>query len=293
MELFLNQLVNGISAGSIYAALALALVLIFRSTGILNFAQGEMAMFSAFISWQLRELGLSMWLAILGSMAISFVGGALIERTIIRPVGTDNLLAVVIITIGLFIFLNALAGWIYGTDGRNFESPFPNDSWSVGGVNITADDIGNLVVLGVVVILMFLLFQKTKFGLGMRAVASNIESASLVGIRPGVMLMAGWGLAASLGALAGSLTAADRTFIELNLMQGVLIFAFAAATLGGFDSPIGAVVGGLIVGVVQALSLQYIGFFDGLEVAPAFLLILIVLLVKPTGLFGRRTVERV
>jgi branched-chain amino acid transport system permease protein len=293
MELFFNQLVNGISAGSIYAALALALVLIFRSTGILNCAQGEMAMFSAFISWQLAELGMPMWLAILGSMAISAVGGAVIERTIIRPIGTDNLLGVVIVTIGLFIFLNALAGWIYGTDGRNFDSPFPNQSWSIGGVNITADDIGNLIVLGLVVFLMYLLFQKTKFGLGMRAVSSNIESASLVGIRPGVMLMAGWGLAAALGALAGSLTAADRTFIELNLMQGVLIFAFAAATLGGFDSPLGAVVGGLIVGVVQALSLQYIGFFDGLEVAPAFLLILIVLLVKPTGLFGRKTVERV
>jgi branched-chain amino acid transport system permease protein len=293
MELFFNQLVNGISAGSIYAALALALVLIFRSTGILNFAQGEMAMFSAFISWQLAELGLPMWLAILGSMAISAVGGAVIERTIIRPIGSDNLLGVVIVTIGLFIFLNALAGWIYGTDGRNFDSPFPNKSWSIGGVNITADDIGNLIVLGAVVVLMYLLFQKTKFGLGMRAVASNMESASLVGIRPGMMLMAGWGLAAALGALAGSLTAADRTFIELNLMQGVLIFAFAAATLGGFDSPLGAVVGGLIVGVVQALSLQYIGLFDGLETAPALLLILGVLLVKPTGLFGRKTVERV
>ena len=293
MELFFNQLINGISAGSIYAALALALVLIFRSTGILNFAQGEMAMFSAFISWQLADMGLPMWLAILASMAISFVGGAVIERTIIRPIGTDNLLGVVIVTIGLFIFLNALAGWMYGTDGRNFDSPFPNESWSIGGVNITADDIGNLVVLGVVVALMFLLFQKTKFGLGMRAVASNLDSASLVGIRPGRMLMAGWGLAAALGALAGSLTAADRTFIELNLMQGVLIFAFAAATLGGFDSPLGAVVGGLIVGVVQALSLQYISFFDGLETAPAFLLILGVLLVKPNGLFGRKTVERV
>jgi branched-chain amino acid transport system permease protein len=226
-------------------------------------------------------------------MAISAVGGAVIERTIIRPVGNDNLLAIVIITIGLFILLNALAGWVYGTDGRNFDSPFPNESWSVGGVNITADDIGNLVVLTLVVVLLYILFQKTKFGLGMRAVASNIESAALVGIRPGRMLMAGWGMAAALGALAGSLTAADRTFIELNLMQGVLIFAFAAATLGGFDSPLGAVVGGLIVGVVQSLSLQYIGFFDGLAVAPAFILILVVLLVKPTGLFGRKVVERV
>ena len=293
MELFLNQVVNGISAGSIYAALALALVLIFRSTSLLNFAQGEMAMFSAFIAWQFNDAGLPMWLAILGAMAISVVGGAVIERTIIRPVGTDNLLAIVIITIGLFIFLNALAGWIYGTDGRNFASPFPNDSWSLGGVNITADNIGNLMVLAAVVLGLYILFQKTKFGLGLRAVASNIESASLVGIRPGLMLMAGWGMAAGLGALAGSLTAADRTFIELNLMQGVLIFAFAAATLGGFDSPLGAVVGGLIVGVVQSLSLQYIGLFDGLEIAPAFLLILVVLLVKPTGLFGRRTVERV
>jgi branched-chain amino acid transport system permease protein len=293
MELFFNQLVNGISAGSIYAALALALVLIFRSTGLLNFAQGEMAMFSAFISWQLADIGLPMWLAIICSMAISAVGGAVIERTLIRPVGTENLLSIVIVTIGLFIFLNALAGWIYGTDGRNFESPFPNNRWSIGGVTITADDVGNLIVLGAVVFLLYLLFQKTKFGLGLRAVASNAESASLVGIRPGVMLMAGWGMAAALGALAGSLTAADRTFIELNLLQGVLIYAFAAATLGGFDSPLGAVVGGLIVGIAQSLSLQYIGFFDRLEIAPAFVLILVVLLVKPTGLFGRKVVERV
>ena len=275
------------------APLALALVLIFRSTGILNFAQGEMAMFSAFLVWLLQDGGMPIWGAILLGMVISALAGALIEVTIIRPVGNDNLLAIVIITIGLFIFLNALAGWIFGTDGRNFPSPFPNEQWSIGGVNITAKDIGNLVVLAVVVLVLYVLFQRTKFGLGLRAVASNIESASLVGIRPGVMLMSGWGLAAALGALAGSLTAADRTFIELNLMQGVLIFAFAAATLGGFDSPLGAVVGGLIVGVVQSLSLQYIGLFDQLEIAPAFLVILIVLLVKPTGLFGRKVVERV
>jgi branched-chain amino acid transport system permease protein len=293
MELFFNQLVNGISAGAIYASLALALVLIFRSTSLLNFAQGEMAMFAAFISWLLADKGLPMPLAILGAMAIATVGGAIIERTLIRPVGTDNQLAIVIVTIGLFIFLNALAGWIYGTNGRNFESPFPNESWSINGVNITADDIGNLLVLAVVVFVLYLLFQKTKFGLGLRAVASNKESASLVGIRPGLMLMAGWGMASALGALAGSLTAADRTFIELNLLQGVLIYAFAAATLGGFDSPLGAVVGGLIVGVVQSLSLQYIGVFDRLEIAPAFVLILVVLLVKPTGLFGRQVVERV
>jgi branched-chain amino acid transport system permease protein len=292
VELFFQRIVDGLASGAIYAAIALALVLIYRSTSLLNFAQGEMAMFSTFIGWMFTDVGLPVWLSIVVAMAISFVAGAAIERLLIRPVGQDNLLAIVIVTIGIFIAVNALAGWIYGTDGRTFPSAFPNEQWDVGGVSIKAELIGNLAVLFGVVGLLFLIFQKTKVGLAMRAVANNIESSKLVGIKATRMLMLGWGLAAALGALAGCLVAPVLN-LDLNLMGGVLIYGFAAATLGGFDSPIGAVVGGLIVGVVQALAGGYLGVFDQLEIGSAFLLILVVLLVKPSGLFGSTQVERV
>jgi branched-chain amino acid transport system permease protein len=285
--------VNGIQSGAIYAALALALVLIYRTTGLLNFAQGEMAMFSTFVAFLFTDWGMPVVIAILIAMVISVVGGAIIERTLIRPVGVDNVLAIVIVTIGIFIATNALAGWIYGTDGRVFPRIFPNESLvDFGDVTITKETVGILGILGLVVLLLYLLFQHTKVGLAMRAVASNPESSRLVGIRTGRILMLGWGLAAALGALAGAL-AAPQLNLSLNLMQGLLIYAFAAATLGGFDSPLGAVVGGLIVGVTQNLAGQYIEFFDGFELASAFLLILIVLLIRPQGLFGRAVVTRV
>lgn len=293
MELFFNQVINGIQQGAIYAALALALVLIFRSTSLLNFAQGEMAMFSTFIAWLLADNGFPIVVAILGAMAVSLVGGAIIERTLIRPIGNENVLAIVIVTIGIFIATNALAGWIYGTDGRVFPRIFANDALvTFGNVSITRETTGIVAILLVVVGLLYLLFQHTKVGLAMRAVASNPESSRLVGIRVGRILMLGWGLAAALGALAGSL-AAPQLNLSLNLMQGLLIYAFAAATLGGFDSPLGAVVGGLIVGVTQSLAGQYIDFFQGFELGSAFLLILVVLLVRPQGLFGSKVVTRV
>jgi branched-chain amino acid transport system permease protein len=293
MELFFQQVVNGIQSGAIYAALALAIVLIFRSTSVLNFAQGEMAMFSTYAAWLLQDSGVPIVFAILGAMALSVIGGAIIEVTIIRPVGHENPLAIVIVTIGIFIAVNALAGWIYGTNGRTFPRIFKNEPLlELGKVTITRETVGIVGILLLVVGLLYLLFQKTKVGLAMRAVASNVESSRLVGIRVGRTLMLGWGLAAALGALAGSL-AAPQLSLSQNLMLPVLIYAFAAATLGGFDSPLGAVVGGLIVGVTQNLAGQYIDFFDGFELASAFLLILIVLLVRPQGLFGSKVVTRV
>jgi branched-chain amino acid transport system permease protein len=293
MELFFQQVINGIQSGVIYASLALAIVLIFRSTSLLNFAQGELAMFSTFAAWQLEDAGLPIVLAILGAMAMSMVGGAVIERVIIRPVGKDNVLAIVIVTIGLFIAVNALAGWIYGTDGRTFPRIFENTPLiEFGDVSITRETVGTSGILLIVVGLLYLLFQKTKVGLAMRAVASNDESARLVGIRVGRMLMFGWGLAAALGALAGAF-AAPQLSLSQNLMLSVLVYSFAAATLGGFDSPLGAVVGGMIVGITQNLAGQYIDFFDGFELASAFLLILVVLLVRPQGLFGKKVVTRV
>jgi len=294
VELFLERLIVGVGRGSIYALLALAIVLIFRSTGILNFAQGEMAMFSTFVAWTFQENGANVWVSILAAMLLSLLGGALIERVIIRPVEGGSPLNVVIVTIGMFLALNALAQWLWVTEARTFANPFPNDAYDVVGVSIDADLLGRLVVLAVVAFVLYLLFQKTKLGLGMRAVASNTESSGLVGIRVGRMLMIGWGLAAALGALAGSLTAARNQQFDTNFMIQVLVFSFAAATLGGLDSPLGAVVGGLLVGVVQEMVGAYVGFVGtDLRDGAAFVIILVILLVKPSGLFGKTQVARV
>lgn len=294
MELFLERLIVGVGRGSIYALLALAIVLIYRSTGLLNFAQGEMAMFSTFVAWTFQDNGANVWVSILAAMLLSLLGGALIERVIIRPVEGGSPLNIVIVTIGMFLALNALAQWIWGTEARTFANPFPNEAYDLGGVSIDADLLGRLATLAVVAFVLYLLFQKTKLGLGMRAVASNSESSGLVGIRVGRMLMIGWGLAAALGALAGCLTAARNQQFDTNFMIQVLVFAFAAATLGGLDSPLGAVVGGIIVGVVQELLGAYVGFVGtDLRDDAAFVIILVILLVKPSGLFGKQAVARV
>ncbi len=298
MDLFIDRLILGLQEGAIYASLALALVIIYRSSGLLNFAQGEMALFSGFLTWWLAStdegLGLPVGLAILLSVAISFVGGALIERLLIRPVsGGPNPLPVVIVTIGLFLGLNALAGYLWGTDGKALEPVFGAEQIEVGPVTISRMTIGILVVLAVEVLLLWALFQKTKLGLGIRGVASNRESSALVGVPVNRMLMIGWGLAAALGAVAGSLYFSTVSF-DTTSMQLVLIYAFAAATLGGFDSPVGAVVGGLIVGEVSVMASGYIGWIGGeLRLMPAFILILGVLLIRPQGLFGKAQVSRV
>jgi branched-chain amino acid transport system permease protein len=298
VDLLIERVLLGLQSGAIYASLALALVIVYRTNGLLNFAQGEMAMFSIFITWQFTDWGLPLIPAMVGAMVVSFVLGALIERMLIRPVGDveTNPLALVIVTIGMFLALNALAVYIWGTEGKNLPRLFPNEKWTVLSIEVTPTVVGVLAILAVEAIFLYVLFQRTKVGLGMRAVASTKESSSLVGIRVGWMLMAGWGLAAAIGTVAGVLRV--ETFPSLsfdsNTMQIVLIYAFAAATLGGFDSPVGAVVGGLIVGEVEILSGSYIGWIGtDLALGSAFVLILGVLLVRPQGLFGSKQVIRV
>jgi branched-chain amino acid transport system permease protein len=291
IELFLQRIVDGIQNGAIYAALALAIVLIFRATGLLNFAQGEMAMFATFLTWSLSSSGWPIVAAIIGGMAISFAGGAAIERFLIRPVESSSPLAIVIVTIGMALALNAAAQVRWGTDGKTLPSPFPSGDIEIGGVTIKVTALGMVLVLLVVAALLFVVFQYTKIGLAMRAVASNMESSRLVGIRVGRVLMLGWGLSAALGAMAGALIAPTITAFDANFMQGVLVLGFAAATLGGFDSPVGAIVGGLLVGIVESLAGGYID--SDLKLTTAFVLILVVLLVKPTGLFGSKEVQRV
>jgi len=292
MERFVQLVVDGVAIGSIYAALALALVLIFRSTGIVNFAQGEMAMFSTFIAWGLVEGGFPLGLALLAALAVSFVGGMLVERVIIRPVEGQDHLTILIVTLGLFILVNSAAGWIWGFENRGFPRALPGGSADVAGVRLAWESLGILAVLLVVVGALFLLFQRTKLGLAMRAVAANPASSRLVGISVGRTLMIGWGLAALLGAIAGVLVA-PQLFLDVNLMGGVLVYSFAAATLGGFDSPKGAVIGGWIIGVAETLAGSYIGFIGSdLTILVPLVIILGVLLVRPTGLYGSSEVVR-
>jgi branched-chain amino acid transport system permease protein len=293
MELFLSQLMNGIAQGVIYASLALALVLIFRTTGILNFAQGEMALFSTYVFWKFTTYDLPVWFCIILTMVLSFIGGALIERIVIRPVEQSSPLVIVIVTIGMFLAFNSLAQLIYGTESQIVPRAYAEKSWDLGVLTLTSDTLVLVLVLIAECVLLYLLLQRTKLGLALRAVSSNPESSRLIGISVGTMLMFGWALAAALGALSGMLVAPLGSGLSAGLMQSILVFAFAAAALGGFDSVVGAVVGGLIVGIANALTIEYINALDGIELVVPFGLILVVLLVRPQGLFGSKRVERV
>lgn len=293
MTLFLQQFMNGIGNGVVYASVALALVLIYRTTGVLNFAQGEMALFATYITWKLTDLDVPVVGAILLSMVIAFVCGALIERVLIRPVEQASPFVILIVTIGMFLAINSLTIAVFDNDEKQLPSAFDDGRWSVGDVRITYEFVGLVLVLAAECVLLYLLLQKTKLGLGLRAVASNPESARLVGISSGLMLMTGWAVAATLGALGGAMYVPTTPALTAGSMQAVLVYALAAATLGGFDSPLGAVVGGLVVGVGEALAIQYIEPLHDITLVVPFLLIGGVLLFRPTGLFGRKVVERV
>ena len=291
---FLQQVVAGLASGSIYAALALALVLIHRATGVINFAQGEMATLSTYIAWTLTtNHGWGYWPAFAFTLAVSFLGGAGVHQAIIRPNEKGSILRVVIVTIGLLIFVNGLVTLIWGGEVRAVKSPFPAGTTEIAGVAITTADIGTIAVVLATVAALWALFQYTKLGLAMRAAAVNPAEARLVGVRVTWMLSFGWGLAAALGAVAGML-AAPSVFLDPNLMAALLIDAFAAAVLGGIDSPVGAVVGGLALGVGLNLIGTYVDFVGAdLRLPVALLVILVVLLVKPTGIFGKAEVRRV
>jgi branched-chain amino acid transport system permease protein len=293
MAAFLQQVVSGLAQGAIFASLALALVLIYRATDILNFAQGEMATFSTYVAWSLMNHGLSFWPAFTLTLVVAFVGGAAVERVLIRPVEHRPEIVIVIVTIGLLIALNGLTGWIWGPEVKAFDSPFPLRTVEVGGVTISLQDVGVLAVCLITVALLWAFFRFTTLGLVMRAVANSQEASRLLGVRVGMMLALGWGLAAVLGAVAGMMAAPALT-LDPNLMLIVLIYAFAAAVLGGIDSPVGAVVGGLALGVVINLLGTYVDFIGGeLRLPAALTVLLIVLLVRPQGLFGHRVVRRV
>jgi branched-chain amino acid transport system permease protein len=252
-----------------------------------------MAMASTFIAYQLILWGLSYWAAFFATLAISFVLGVVIQLVVIRPVQHRSVIAVVIITVGLFILIDGLVTWKWGADLKFMRAPFGNAVYHVGSVVFSRQDLGVLLVSILSVILLGLLFRYTKLGLGMRAAALRPAAASLVGVRVDAMLAIGWGLAAVLGAVAGMMTEPSQ-FLQPTMMQPILLYAFAAAVLGGLESPVGAVIGGLMLGVFLNLIGQYVGFATSeLRLPIAFGVLLIVLLVKPNGLFGRRQVRRV
>ena len=293
MDIFIQQVVSGLATGGIYASLALALVMIYQATDVVNFAQGSMAMFTTYLCWSLLQAGLPYWAAFFATLVIAFAGGILIERIVIRPVENAPILSIVIVTIGLLVILVSVAGWIYSYIQKPFPSPFPNRPIKIGNIVFGAHDLGAIGITLVVLLLLFLFFRYTTLGLAMRAAAQNPTSSRLCGIRVGWMLALGWGLAATFGAVAGMIVA-PVVFLDPNMMGGIQIYAFAAATVGGFTSPLGAVVGGFLVGVTENLVGTYVSFIGTeLKMTVALAMIIIVLLVKPSGLFGRSFVKRV
>ena len=290
MDALLFQILAGLATGGIYASLALALVMIYQATHLVNFAQGEMAMFTTYIAWSLINAGVPYWLAFVLTVGVAFVLGVLIERIVIRPVEQAPVLAVVVVFIALLVIMNSIAGWIYTYTIKSFPSPFPKEP--LFGIRyMSAHEIGAIGVTLVVLAALYAFFRFTPLGLALRAVAQNAQSSRLVGIRVGWMLALGWGLAAAIGAVAGMMVA-PIVYLDPNMMGGILLYAFAAALLGGIDSPMGAVIGGFTVGVLEnVLGAFVIG--NELKLSLALVLIIGVLLVRPSGFFGGVHVTRV
>ena len=277
-----QQVVAGLSSGGTYATLAVALVLIYRATGVINFAQGELAMFSTFVAWTLTQHGLTYWSAFAVTVAASFAGGIALERAVIRPVEGRPVLTIAIVTIGLFFVANGAAFWIWSPEVKSMPNAFSISDLGIIGVSLLA------------VLLLWLFFRFTKVGLAMRAAALNPESSRLTGIRVTWTIALGWGLAAALGAVAGLMAAPPLGSFDQNFMQPILLYAFAGAVLGGIDSALGAVIGSLALGVFLNLLGTYVSWIGtDLRQAAALGVILVVLLVKPSGLLGTGAVRRV
>jgi branched-chain amino acid transport system permease protein len=290
---FVQQVVSGIASGGIYASLALALVLIYRAMDVANFAQGEMAMFSTFLSYTLiTTFNLPFLVVFPLTIAVAFAGGVLIERVMIRPFEGKSVITLVIVTLALFDLTNGMAGLIWGYILKTFPSPFPGGAISLAGIFITPQDLGVLGICFVILALVYVFFRFTKVGLAMRAAALYPESSKLVGVRVSWMLALGWGLASAVGATAGMMIA-PITFLDPNFMQPILLFAFAAAVLGGIESPLGAVIGGLTVGVLLALVGSYLPAGQNLRLPFALVIIVAVLLIRPAGFLGQAVVRRV
>ncbi|MFE1646618.1 branched-chain amino acid ABC transporter permease [Microbacterium sp. P01] len=293
MGTFIQLIIDGLSTGSIYAALALAIVLVNQATGLINFAQGGIAVLSAYIAYVFVQFGLPVVLAILLTVIVSFFLGGLIERTLVRRFERGDPDTAVVVTIGILTLITGICAWIWGYNNRQFPSLFPLDSINVLGAVISWRSLGTILTIVAIMLVLQLLFQKTKLGLALRAVAINPESAAFSGLPVGRLLMVGWGLAASLGAVAGTLVAPQLTLTP-GMLDTALVYALAAVILGGLSSPLGAVVAAWSIGVLENLAAVYVPFIGyDLKIAVPFILIFVVLIFRPQGLFGRKTVVRV
>jgi len=285
-----QQIAAGFVNGCIYAMLALALVMIYRATNHVNFAQGEMAMFSTYVAWSLLEAGVPYWAAACGAIAFGFVSGAMVERVALRPLHDAPVLAVVTVFVALMVIVQSLAGILFGHESRGVDSPFAQ--WAgVGQGLLSGHGLGTVLVTLFVLLAMSAFFRFTRLGLAMRAAALSPLSSSLSGISVSRVLMIGWGVAGAIGAIAG-LLAAPVVFLSPHMMSGIMIYGFAAAVVGGVDSPAGAIVGGLLLGIGENLLGAYV---TGNELKLTFALIVMfaILVVRPRGLLGGRAIQRV
>lgn len=292
---FLNLVINGIGNGAIYSAVALALVLIWRSTRIVNFSQGGMLMFTTFIAWEfVVRHHQSYWVGLAVALLAGLVLGGVVERVLIRPVENGPPLNPVIVTLGILLMLQAAAGMIWGNGLSSFPPEFSVDFYHVGHqvILLSPELLFVIIAVGVVSLGLYLLFQRTPVGLRMRATAFSPEVARLLGVRVGRMLTLGWALAAAVGALAGVLIAGTApNYINPNGFDSLLIFGFTAAVIGGLDSPVGAVVGGLLLGVALSLLDDYVS--NDVDSFFILVILLVVLMIRPSGLFSRTSVRRV
>jgi branched-chain amino acid transport system permease protein len=293
VESFLQLVASGIATGIIYGSLGLAFVIVFQATRTLNLAQGEIAALGTFGAWTLLQLGLPYWLVFVLMIGGSFLGGFIIHRLLIRPLDGKSHFSVIVLTLALLLGINGLDLFVWGGDINQFPTPFGQRPVNFGGVIVNAHDLGTIGVLAIVLVLLYLLMERTSIGLVLRATAQNRVSAELIGIPTDLTVGVGWGLASALGTIAGML-AAPVAFLEPGMMINLLPYALAAITLGGLTSPVGALVGGILVGVFENLVGNYVGFIgQDLKLPVVLLLMAIVLLFRPQGLFGRLEVTRV
>jgi branched-chain amino acid transport system permease protein len=292
VQQLLTTALTGLTLGFVYAAFALALVLIWRSTRIVNFAQAPMAMLTTYIALVIIDTGQSYWVGFAAALLCGLLLGAVVERVAVRPVEGASHINSVILTLGLFIVFHALAAIVFGSRYRSFPAPFGLRGFQVGDLNVALTGFGIFTIVSVLVVmgLLVALFRFTDLGLKMRASAFNAEVARLLGVRVGRMLTLGWALAAMVGSLSGLLIAGGG-LVHPGYMDSVVVFGFVAAVLGGLDSPIGAVVGGLILG----LALSFVSGYAGSELTAlaALLILMLVLLLKPGGLFSHTAERRV
>lgn len=292
MQQLVTTALTGLTLGMVYAAFALALVLIWRSTRIVNFAQAPMAMITTYVALVLVQAGQSYWVAFVAALASGFVLGAVLERVVIRPVEGKAEINAVILTLGLFIVIEALAAIVFGSGYKSFPAPFGLRGFTVGEFSIALTGFGIFTIVAVVVVMLLLvaLFRFTDVGLKMRAAAFNQEVSRLLGVKVGRMLTLGWALAAVVGSLSGLLIAGGN-LVSPSYMDSVVVNGFVAAVLGGLDSPVGAVVGGLVLGIALSFVSGYVG--SGLVSLAALGILIAVLLVRPQGLFSHATARRV